>query len=543
VVRDGDSGQITPWFKGRSWWITLLIAAVCIAVYAKCLLYGITKSDDEVLIAGNLPYLQNFANILTVFTTDAFYQIQSIDLYRPLQSATFILDAQWGADPVFVAHGTNLLLHILACLAVFRLFILLNLRCHIALLGALVYATHYLFMTAVAWLPARGDLLLALFTLLTLITFIRQLETGKRRYCLYHGMFFALAIFSKESAVVLPLLLAVYVWAYGKAPLLTGKKSALLLLYYAAVLTVYFTLKSAAVTLYKGDTGIVPFLKNLRTLPEMIAKFYLPVNMSTLPEYKLSATLAGVLALAGLTALLWQARDRVGKEVLFAAAWFLLCILPGMAYFPVFYYFAYEHMDHRSYVTCFGLLLLNLHLLQAYGVDQKRYFRIAAVGLLLYLTLFNLYFSANYKDPAAFALRAIRTNPHSAQAFETYGTELHLQGRDDEALENLDRAIRIFPRYMPALQTRARIYRSRGLNRQALADLNTLLAADPEYSADDYYLRGLIRSELGDTAGALADFEVALRLNPAHGGARDALRRTRQPVLNVEPLHRAADAR
>nr|WP_246559529.1 glycosyltransferase family 39 protein [Geoanaerobacter pelophilus] len=446
-------------------------------------------------------------------------------------------------DTVLVAHGTNLLLHILSCLAVFRLFLLLNLRRQIALLGALVYATHYLFMTAVAWLPARGDLLLALFTFLTLITFIIQLETGKLRYYLYHGMFFTLAIFSKESAVVLPLLLYIYVWAYRKKDLLTRKKTAFLALYYAAVLTVYFMLKSAAVILYKGDTGIVPFLKNLRTLPEMVARFYLPVNMSTLPEYKLSATLAGVLVLVGLTALLWQARERVGREVLFAVAWFLLCILPGMAYFPLFYYFAYEHVDHRAYVTCFGLLLLNLQLVQAYGLDQKRYFNSVTLGLLLYLALFNLYYSGNYKDPAAFALRAIRTNPHSAQAFATYGTALHLQGRDDEALENLNRAIQIFRKYMPALHTRAEIYRLRGLNREALADLNTLLATDPEYSADDYYLRGLIRKELGDSAGAAADFNAALRLNPEHGGALDALGLAPQSTLNIDSPRRTGDGR
>ena len=523
MVRAGGSRQISPCFTGSDWRVYLLLAAVSGAVYFKCLFYGITQSDDEVLITGNLPFLQHFANIFTVFTSDAFYQVKSIDLYRPLQSASFIIDAQWGGDTVFVAHGTNLLLHLLSCLAVFQLFMLLKLRRQIALLGALIYASHYLFMTAVAWLPARGDLLLALFMFLTLITFIRQLETGKRRYYLYHGIFFVLAIFSKESAVVLPLLLAAYVFAYNKTHLLTWKKSALYFLYYVAVLAIYFMLKSAAVTLYKGDTGIVPFLKNLRTLPEMIAKFYLPVNMSTLPEYKLSATLAGVMALAGLAALLWQVRAKVGKEVLFAAAWFFLCILPGMAYFPVFYYFAYEHMDHRAYVTCFGLLLLNLQLVQVYGADQWRYFRIASLGLLLYLTLFNLYYSTNYRDPEAFALRAIRTNSHSAQAFATYGTALHLKGRDDEALENLDRAIAIFSRYMPALHTRAQIYRKRGLNREALADLDTLLTMDPEYDPNDYLLRGTIKLDLHDFAGARADFARFMQLNPGSEEAFKAM--------------------
>jgi len=200
--------------------IYLSLIAVSVAIYGKTLFYGISGSDDDVMLVANLPFLQDFTNIFKVFTTDAFYQIKSIDLYRPLQSATFILDAQWGLDPVMVAHFTNLILHILTCLTLFWLLKLLEFREKIAFLGALVYAVHYLFMSAVAWLPARGDLLLVLFAFLSLATFIRIFTVGGWQSYVLHGIFFTLAIFSKESAVVLPLLLALYLWAYGKRAVL-----------------------------------------------------------------------------------------------------------------------------------------------------------------------------------------------------------------------------------------------------------------------------------------------------------------------------------
>jgi tetratricopeptide (TPR) repeat protein len=390
-------------------------------------------------------------------------------------------------------------------------------------------------MTAVAWLPARGDLLLALFTFLTMISFIKLIETGGLRFYLLHFLCFALAIFSKESAVVLPLLLAVYVWAYSKKALLT-KRMMLLPVYYAAVQLAYFTLKSKAVVSYERDIGVLSFIKNLRTFPEMVARFYVPVNMSTLPAFKLYATLTGILLLAGLTTLHVYARRKLDRQVLFACAWFVLFIVPAMTYFPVFYYFAFEHVDHRAYVTCFGLLLLNLNLIQRFELDSLKYFRHVVLLLLAYLTALNLYFSRNYRDPSAFALRAIKTNPKSAQAFSLYGNELYLQGREDEALENLSRSIRILRKFMPALHTRALIYRGRGLNREALADLDTLLATDPGYSPDDYSLRGYIRIDLEDYAGAMADFSSALRLKPDHAEALKALEELRRTVRNNQLL-------
>lgn len=492
--------------------VYFFLVAACMSVYLHCLSFGVTNADDEVLITGNLPFLRDLSNVLKVFTTDAFYEVKSIDLYRPLQSASFILDAQWGSNIVFNAHLTNLLLHIASCLAVFHLLLQLELRRQLALLGALIYAVHYLFMTAVAWLPARGDLLLALFTFLTVITFIKLLETGYRRYYLFHLGFFAMAVFAKESAVVLPIILAVYVGTFGKRPFL-GRGKYLLPVYYVMVIAGYFVLQSSAVVLYKGDTGFIPLLKNLRTLPEMVARFYLPVNVSTLPAYKLSATLTGVLLLVAFAGWHLYVRRQLDKKALFAPAWFLLFIVPGMMYYPVFYDFAFEHVDHRAYVTCFGLLLVNLNILQFYELDTKRYFQPVALLVLICLAMLNLYFSESYRNPAAFALRAIKTNERSAQAFSSYGVELYLQGKDDEALASLTRSIAIFSRYLPSLHTRAQIYRKRGLNREALADLDTLLTMDPEYDPHDYLLRGEIKADLQDYEGAKADFARFQRLS------------------------------
>jgi len=509
----------------------LLIAAVCLAVYIKCLFYGITNSDDEVLIAGNLPFLQDISNVFKVFTTDAFYQTKSIDLYRPLQSLSYIIDLQWGLNPTFATHLTNLLLHFSSCIAIYHLLLLLAFRQTLALLGALVYAAHFLFIAAVAWIPARGDLLLALFTFLTLITFIQVVEKGSWRRMSLHLLCFTLALFAKETAVVIPLMLLIYLWAFEKTGLLT-RCSLILPGYYAAAMLLYFALKSVSVSPPKGVTGFTPFIKNIRTIPETVAKFFIPVNISTMPEFKLAATLTGLLLIAALVVIHLYFRQHLTRKVLFYLAWFMLFIAPGMAYFPNFYYFCYEHTDHRAYLVCFGLLLLLLNLVQISALDRTRYFRAFSVMLITYLGVANLLLSGSYRNPTEFSLRAIRTNPNSCLAYSIYGTELYLQGRAEEAFDNLNRSIKIYGRFLPALHYRARIFRQKGLDHEALADLDTLLAADPEYDANDYELRALIKAGMKDYAGASKDYSAALRLNPAHPDAAKGLKELNRTVRN-----------
>lgn len=509
--------------------VYLLLVVICFAVYFKCLFYGITKSDDEVMIAASLPFLKDFSNVFKVFTTDAFYHVKSIDLYRPLQSLSYIIDMQWGLNPTFAVHLTNLLLHLGTCIAGYHLLLLLKFRQKLALFGALVYAVHYLFAAAVAWIPARGDLLLALFVLLTLITFIRLLEKGGWKSYLLHLLFFTLALFSKETAVLLPLLLMIYLWAFDKLHMVT-KRRLLLPVYYVAALTFYFTLKAMAVSPPKGVTGIIPFLKNIRYLPETVAKFFIPVNISTMPEFKLSATLAGLLIIAVLVVIHVYLRKHLGRPALFYLAWFLLFITPGMAYYPNFYSFCYEHIDHRAYLVCFGLLMLLLNLLQIAELDRVRHFRVSVAILIGYLAITNLILSGSYRNPTEFALKAIRTNPSSALAYANYGTELYLQGKFDDAFINLNSSVKICGQFLPALHYRARIFRQQGLDKEALADLDTLLSSDPDYDADDYELRALITIEMKNYDVAIRDYRSALRLNPQHAAARKGLKELERTV-------------
>ena len=81
------------------------------------------------------------------------------------------------------------------------------------------------------------------------------------------------------------------------------------------------------------------------------------------------------------------------------------------------------------------------------------------------------------------ARRAIELDPGDAQARLNYGTMLAQSGRVDEGIDQLREAVRLAPgRLPPAHANLGMLYLSRGQNDQALAEFRLALAIDPNFA-------------------------------------------------------------
>jgi len=466
--------------------------------------------------------------------TDAWYGKGLIELYRPLQGVTFMLDAQWGADIAFVTHLTNLILHIFTCMSLYYLLIMLNIRKNLALLGALIYSVHFLFLHAVIWIPARGDLLLALFAFLSMITLIKTVNNKRWYYFILHIVLFSLTLLSKESAIVLPLLYFLYTWLFSRQ-FIKQKNNLLLQLSYIVIIAIFFVIKNASVNpTTQFSLSFSSVISNMQMAPETIAKFLIPISFSTLPVFKLYTTMTGIIIII-LVAIVYAIKFNLfNKLAIFSLCWFFLLLLPGMAYRPGFVSYTYDYLDHRSYVICFGLLLIVLNILQETGADTKKYFRVAGICLLIYLASVNLYFSRSYKNPMAYAEQALRTNPKSNIALFIHASESTQQGNVEAALDDYSQMIKISPDDTTAIYNRAVIYFDQKLYKDALSDFNQLLTIKPDYSAASYIARGKIELLNKNFDAANKDFETAARLDPLHQKDLDALKQNRTLQLNGE---------
>jgi hypothetical protein len=140
-----------------------------------------------------------------------------VAFFRPLLHLDFMIDYRlFGADP-FAFHATNLLWHLLSCFLLHR--VLLGVvtgprRRAYALTAALVYAVHPGKWGAIAWIAARGDLILVACSLgatLALIGFRRR--GGSRRLVVTFIALFA-GLMAKEGGVVGPAVVATLDFLY-----------------------------------------------------------------------------------------------------------------------------------------------------------------------------------------------------------------------------------------------------------------------------------------------------------------------------------------
>jgi tetratricopeptide (TPR) repeat protein len=148
---------------------------------------------------------------------------------RPLPYLSFAIDrAVWGPAP-FGYHVTNLLVHIVAALALFDLVRLTllspRLRDHwgsravpLALVIAGLWAVHPLQTQAVTYVYQRIESMAGMFCLLSLAAFARALAAGRSRTWLVASVAAsAAAMACKENAVVLPVLVVCYDWLFSPA--------------------------------------------------------------------------------------------------------------------------------------------------------------------------------------------------------------------------------------------------------------------------------------------------------------------------------------
>lgn len=513
----------------------ILIGAVCVALYFHSLQYGYTNHDDDLLITKNLEFIRNLSNLPKAFTTDAWYQVKQIELYRPLQSVSYILDAWRGEDVGFSARITNLTLHILCCFCVFWLLLLLKFDHRLALSGALVYAVHFLFVHTVIWIPARGDLLLSLFAFLTVITFILVCrKPGKPVFLLLNIFFFAMALFSKETAILLPAVLFLYFWFLsGNRKLRPG-----LLLLPVACLLIYLLfswLRSISVTEDGKALGISALLLNVRTIPETIAKFLVPVNFSTMPSFRIEATVAGLVILAGMVYWFFLRKRWLSPLAIFGSGWFLLFLLPGMVYRPEFAFYTYEYLDHRAYLPFFGFLTIGLSIAQKADVSNKA-LMIFIIPYLIYMGSLNFLFSRCYRNPLTFSECALRTNPKSALARFIHGNQVFSKGDTLMALHDFSVALQVYPRFTDARFNRATIRFNLGQFERARADLDTLLQMNPEYGEKAYTLRAEASVRLRDLKVAIADYEKVAAQNPGNTTAAARLTELKQLSLRIDEV-------
>jgi len=502
-------------FESQTIWHIAILVLLPFFLYIKTTSFQlINNMDDATIIYNNVDLLNHIKNIGIAFKTDAFISLHG-DFYRPLQTVSFMIDTIIEGvhpDNPWMYHLSSLIYHILTVISLYFFLRLLKINSLTALLSVLLFSVHPLLTSSVSWIPGRGDLLIGLFGILSSITFIQYHTTYKKTWFALHVIIFAAALFSKETAIVIPVLLLLIYFFILKEKFNLHKLLPFFIAWIIIIAGFYF-LRSKVITGTPPDfiLGINPFISNLPTIPIVLAKFILPLNLSTMPLFEPAFTGIGIVIL--LVALWWIATQIKQATYLPAIgfAWFLLFIIPPMFFKLFFSKFLVEYYEHRMYLPIIGLIIIVAFLLEKIK-NYKLLIGIPAAVILLFTFIASAH-SDDYKEAIAFFTKA--TNLGNPGACTKRG-ELYYSQRDfNNALSDFNTAVDVSgSEYAPALYDRGLVNASSAIkdHKAAIQDFTKAVEVDSNY-IDAYIKVAEEKVFVNDFANALQDLNKAEKLD------------------------------
>jgi tetratricopeptide (TPR) repeat protein len=420
-------------------------------------------------------------------------------------------------------HLTNLLLHLLASIALFAALKRATGARWPSAFTAFLFALHPLHVESVAWVSERKDTLAALWWFLALYAYVRYAERPNLRRYLLVILFFCLGLLSKQMLVTFPFALLLFdFWPLErlKWPRALWEKLPLMALSAAACLVAYRTQQTDAVvaalplTLRIGNALVSYFVYVRETLaPVGLAVFY------PYPQEIALWKVAGALAvLAGITA----AAVRAWRTRPYLAAgwfWFLGTLVPVIGLVKVG---EQARADHFTYIPLVGLALMA-----AWGaadiVAQWPQTRTPIATVLIVFCCACMVLSWRqagfWRNCETLYRHAIEVTGDNWLGEGNLGQYLmNLPGRHPEAMQHLEEAVRIRPGYAEAHNNLGLALARIELCSVAIPHFETALRAKPALIQARNNL-GMCLTRVGNYGAAISQLEMALQLQPDYANA------------------------
>ena len=299
--------------------------------------------------------------------------------HRPVTQASLALDALVNGGTPAAFRVTNLALHagvVGASFIVARLILSASLAAWLATLAfALTPKAHPI---AVLWISARADLLMALFSLIATAAWIVWTRRGAARWGWLVAAAYVLALLSKETALLLPVMLLATPQAARPFQERAGAAAGMIA---ATAPMLWWRMQVGALMPLSADahynlvTPVFGWIRNgtncfFRMLPSPLALFGL-VGLPALATR--SAPRGGSGGDGGL---------HLGPVLIFGALWTLVFLLPAL---PI-----EARSELYLYLPTFGICLVAGYLVERW-INTTAPRRAVAIGLAVYVLALGTY--------------------------------------------------------------------------------------------------------------------------------------------------------
>lgn len=182
-----------------------LAAAILVVFYPA--LAGEYVYDDLLVVLQN-PQIRDLANLPAIFGS-SYWDFLDVDgashvgYYRPLTMVLMTIANVFGNGEPGLFHWFSLIVYAGSCYAAWRFAARLMRNEGAGFLAALLFAVHPLHVESVAWISALHDPLFAMFGFLALERMLRWRDAGAAGKPWLAGVWFLLALLSKDAAVAI----------------------------------------------------------------------------------------------------------------------------------------------------------------------------------------------------------------------------------------------------------------------------------------------------------------------------------------------------
>ncbi|MBL7141831.1 tetratricopeptide repeat protein [Patescibacteria group bacterium] len=507
----------------KTWRPFFWIALIVFIIYFSTLSFDLTLLDDHVLVKDNYYFLKDLKNIPQAFQGDVFSpQTKGGFYYRPIMTLSLMLDAHLGGQSLIIYHLSNIIAHLLTAYLLFLLLTKLKYQKALSFILSLFFAGHPAVVQAVAWIPGRNDILLSLLILLSFILFLSFVNNKNRVASSWHLLVYFLALLTKETALILPIICLLYLIVIKKEKRLSAQSGFLLIGWSVLTIIWYFSRQAALQNLY-GYTPpevIKSVFLNIFAVFLFIGKTILPFNLSTYPILSDSTIIYGLIVTILVSILLILSKYKRWAYVIWGSAWFLLFLLPSFvrpdaSIVP-------EFLEHRMYLPLIGfiIILAEIDWIKKLFDNKKTLF--AAVSIILALSIATVVHSQNYKNSYNYWTQAIKTSPHSAFAYKQMGVVYYFKNQYNEAEDKYKQALKLNPDENLVHNNLGLIYAKQGKLELAEKEYKKELSINPAYDNAHFNL-GLLYSKTDRINEAVNLWKKTLELNPNYFDAANNL--------------------
>lgn len=453
--------------------------------------------DDLVVIADNAS-VHALRAPWAYFSESYWGPARGDDLYRPLAVLGFSLQWAIGRGSPLTFHVVNVVLYALSAAAVLALGRQL-MPARAALLGALAFAVHPVHVEAVGNVVGQSELVAALLVLLAVTLYVRDRRLGALRggSIVAIVVLYALALFVKEHAIVLPALLVAAELVLAPTILTSRREGGAvgaqrlrtLLLALTLTAVAYLTIRFVVIGAVTGDAAhpalvgigaggrawvmlaLLPEVARLMLWPARLYADYSPqlVEIHATPSLAHLPGLLVLLAWGALMVLGWR-RSRLFT---FLGAWLLVTmLLASNVLVPTGVLLA----ERTLFLPSVGVALA---LGAVFAVFWRSAGRMAVWTLLVLGVMRSSSRQSAWEDNASVISTMVAEAPELFRGHLLLGETFAVNGDVYRAEPSLRRAVELYPGFPVAQIDFALALRGTGRCEEAIPHFDAGLALDP----------------------------------------------------------------